>query len=255
VTPILSLSAADLESWLAARDAPAYRRRQIWGWLARGAESFEEMRDIPKALRAELDRDFRATSLKAVASSQADGGRTTKTLYELDGGHSVEAVVMRYTDRSTLCISSQAGCPIGCPFCATGRFPFGRNLKSHEIVEQAVDSALSDRAHLGRRDGEEIGGEGQRLAVEVAVGFHLAVLEHDRVVDRRVELYVRRATREVQRVARRARHLRAAADRVGILHRVLGVAVGDHHLRPVHQLCEIGRACHLPRVRPDLLQA
>ena len=138
--PILSLSAASLQSWLASHDAPAYRRRQIWGWFARGATTFEAMDDLPKALRVALDRDFRATSLTSFAVSQADRGLTTKTLFELDGGHSVEAVVMRYADRSTLCISSQAGCPIGCPFCATGKFPFGRNLKAHEIVEQAVDA-------------------------------------------------------------------------------------------------------------------
>ena len=137
---ILSLSAPELDAWLATQDAPAYRRRQIWSWLARGAEGFEAMRDVPKALRTALDRDFRLTSLKVVAASGADHGLTTKTLYELDGGHSVEAVVMRYADRSTLCISSQAGCPIGCPFCATGKFPFGRSLKAHEIVEQAVDA-------------------------------------------------------------------------------------------------------------------
>jgi 23S rRNA (adenine2503-C2)-methyltransferase len=99
------------------------------------------MHDIPKALRLAMERDLRFSSLQEVAIVQADGGRTTKTLFELDGGHSVEAVVMRYPDRSTLCISSQAGCPIGCPFCATGKFPFGRNLKAHEIVEQAVDAA------------------------------------------------------------------------------------------------------------------
>src|SRR5437762_14182493 len=77
-------------------------------------------------------------------------GLTTKTLYELDGGHTVEAVVMRYSERSTLCISSQAGCPVGCPFCATGKFPFGRNLAAHEIEEQAIASArlLADE---GRR--------------------------------------------------------------------------------------------------------
>src|SRR6202040_2572187 len=137
---ILSLSAKELETWLSSNSLPAYRRAQVWGWLARGAASFDEMLDIPKSLRSVLDREFRITSLKTVAVSQADGGRTTKTLYELDGGHSVESVVMRYTDRSTLCISSQAGCPIGCPFCATGKFPFGRNLKAHEIVEQAVDA-------------------------------------------------------------------------------------------------------------------
>jgi 23S rRNA (adenine2503-C2)-methyltransferase len=138
--PILSLSAAELEAWLAANDLPAYRRRQLWGWLRGGASSFQAMHDMPKPLRVALERDFRITSLRSVAVSQADRGLTTKTLFELDGGHSVEAVVMRYAERSTLCISSQAGCPIGCPFCATGKFPFGRNLKAHEIVEQAVDA-------------------------------------------------------------------------------------------------------------------
>jgi 23S rRNA (adenine2503-C2)-methyltransferase len=122
----------------------------VLGRLARGAASFEEMRDIPKPLRVALDRDFRSTSLRSIATTQADGGLTAKTLYELDGGHSVEAVVMRYADRSTLCISSQAGCPIGCPFCATGKFPFGRNLKAHEIEEQAMD-AVRLLASEGRR--------------------------------------------------------------------------------------------------------
>ena len=148
--PILSISAHELESWLTSRAAPTYRRKQLWGWLARGAASFDDMRDIPKPLRSELEGEFRITSLRPVAVSQADHGRTTKTLYELDGGHSVESVVMRYPDRSTLCISSQAGCPIGCPFCATGKFPFGRNLRSHEIVEQALD-AVRMLAPEGRR--------------------------------------------------------------------------------------------------------
>jgi 23S rRNA (adenine2503-C2)-methyltransferase len=147
---VLSISAKQLETWFSGRSAPAYRAKQVWSWLARGAASFDEMRDIPKPLRAELDENFRVSSLRPVAVSQADRGLTTKTLYELDGGHSVESVVMRYTDRSTLCISSQAGCPIGCPFCATGKFPFGRNLKANEIVEQAVD-AVRMLASEGRR--------------------------------------------------------------------------------------------------------
>ncbi len=137
MTPVLSLTASDLERWLQDHDAPAYRRQQIWTWLARGTASFDAMKDLPKALRNALEAELRVTSLRPIAVSRADDGLTTKTLYELDGGHSVEAVVMRYSDRSTLCISSQAGCPIGCPFCATGKFPFGRNLKAHEIVEQA----------------------------------------------------------------------------------------------------------------------
>ena len=62
---ILSLSAPALEGWLEEHGAPAYRRKQLWGWMARGAASFDEIRDIPKPLRAELDREFRITSLRA----------------------------------------------------------------------------------------------------------------------------------------------------------------------------------------------
>ncbi|HSS62624.1 MAG TPA: 23S rRNA (adenine(2503)-C(2))-methyltransferase RlmN [Candidatus Limnocylindrales bacterium] len=170
-SPILSLSAADLERWLAEHDSPAYRREQIWSWLARGATSFDGMRDLPRSLRSALDADFRATSLRSIAVSQADNGLTTKMLYELDGGHSVEAVVMRYTDRSTLCISSQAGCPIGCPFCATGKFPFGRNLKAHEIVEQAVDAQGI------------LSGEGRRLSHVVFMGMGEPMANYRAVVD------------------------------------------------------------------------
>src|SRR5256885_7558086 len=108
------------------------------------------MGELPKSLRVALDTAFRATSLRPIAVSEADRGLTTKTLFELDGGHSVEAVVMRYADRSTLCISSQAGCPIGCPFFATGQFPFGRNLKAHQIVDQAGGAQRVHAAGRGR---------------------------------------------------------------------------------------------------------
>src|SRR5258708_32500717 len=108
------------------------------------------MADVPKPLRSKLEREFRITSLRQVAVSEADRGLTTKTLYELDGGHSGESVVMRYSGRSTLCISSQAGCPIGCPVCATGKFPFRRNLKANEIVEQAL-GAVRARGAEGTR--------------------------------------------------------------------------------------------------------
>jgi 23S rRNA (adenine2503-C2)-methyltransferase len=129
------------------------------------------MHDLPKPLRAALERDFRATSLRRIAVSEADRSLTTKTLFELDGGHSVEAVVMRYAERSTLCISSQAGCPIGCPFCATGKFPFGRNLKAHEIVEQAVDAA------------GVLAKEGRRLSHVVFMGMGEPMANYKEVVE------------------------------------------------------------------------
>lgn len=171
MTSILSLSAAELEGWLAEHDAPAYRRQQVWAWLGRGVGGFEEMRDVPKSLRAALAEDFVVTSLTPIAVSQADHGLTTKTLYELEGGHSVEAVVMRYSDRTTLCISSQAGCPIGCPFCATGKFPFGRNLGAHEIVEQAIDAQRL------------LAGEGRRLSHVVFMGMGEPMANYQAVVE------------------------------------------------------------------------
>ena len=171
MTPIVSLSAPELEAWLAEHGEPAYRRKQVWSWLARGVTGFEAMRDLPTSLRAALAAEFRATSLKPIATSQADRGLTTKTLFELDGGHSVEAVVMRYPDRSTLCISSQAGCPIGCPFCATGKFPFGRNLKAHEIVEQALDAE------------RVLAAEGRRLSHVVFMGMGEPMANYRAVVE------------------------------------------------------------------------
>ena len=171
LTPMLSLSAPELEAWLANHGEPAYRRKQVWGWLARGVTDFDAMKDVPRPLRAKIAAEVRATSLRAIATSEADRGLTTKTLFELDGGHSVEAVVMRYTDRSTLCISSQAGCPVGCPFCATGKFPFGRNLKAHEIVEQAVDAERI------------LAGEGRRVSHVVFMGMGEPMANYPAVVE------------------------------------------------------------------------
>jgi 23S rRNA (adenine2503-C2)-methyltransferase len=168
---ILSLAPAELDAWLTTRGQPAYRRGQILGWISRGARSFADMGDVPREVRERLDDDFRISSLTPVAVSEADSKQTTKTLFELDGGHTVEAVVMRYAERSTLCISSQAGCPVGCPFCATGRFPFGRNLEAHEIEEQAIDAART------------LAGEGRRLSHVVFMGMGEPFVNYDAVIE------------------------------------------------------------------------
>jgi 23S rRNA (adenine2503-C2)-methyltransferase len=168
---ILSRPRAELDAWFAAQGEPSFRSRQVIGWITRGAESFAQMGDVPRALRGRLDEEFRVTSLRPVAVSEADGSQTTKTLFELDGGHTVEAVVMRYSDRSTLCISSQAGCPVGCPFCATGKFPFGRNLKAHEIEEQAIDAA------------RRLAKEGRRLSHVVFMGMGEPFVNYAAVIE------------------------------------------------------------------------
>ncbi|MDQ6743455.1 MAG: 23S rRNA (adenine(2503)-C(2))-methyltransferase RlmN [Candidatus Dormibacteraeota bacterium] len=143
------LSREQLNEWLTERGEPPYRVRQLRRWLAQG-HRFERMDDLPAALRGQLADCYRSSSLRQLRRSESDGGLTTKVLYELDGGYTVEAVVMRYPGRSTLCISSQVGCPIGCPFCATGQGPFGRNLRPHEILDQAVEASRELRLE-GRR--------------------------------------------------------------------------------------------------------
>jgi 23S rRNA (adenine2503-C2)-methyltransferase len=129
------------------------------------------MRDLPAGLRRELTASFRASSLEEVRRTVADRGLTTKLLYRLDGGYTVEAVVMRYPRRSTLCISSQVGCPIGCPFCATGQGPFGRNLRAHEIADQAAEA---------RRI---LAADGRRLSHVVFMGMGEPLANYAAVVD------------------------------------------------------------------------
>jgi len=85
-----SLAAADLRAWLAERGQPAYRERQLRSWLARGAAGFEEMRDLPGSLRVQLADSFRASSLEEIARSEIAADQTTKYLYRLDGGYTVE---------------------------------------------------------------------------------------------------------------------------------------------------------------------
>ena len=166
-----ALGSVDLTAWLAEHGHPAYRARQVGGWLGRGAASFEDMREVPAALRAELAAAFRISSLEEIARSEIAPDRTTKYLYRLAGGSTVEAVVMRYPRRSTLCISSQVGCPIGCPFCASGQGAFGRNLAAHEIVDQALD------AH------RRLLAEGRRLSHVVFMGMGEPLANYDAVVE------------------------------------------------------------------------
>ena len=117
---------------------PAYRARQAWAWQARGVRDWDEMTDLPAALRERLAAEvpFSTLTLEEQASSQ-DG--TVKALFSTQDGRPVEAVLMRYRDgRHSLCVSSQSGCPLTCTFCATGTMKFGRNLTPWEILDQAL---------------------------------------------------------------------------------------------------------------------
>ena len=132
---------ADREALAATLDGqPGYRVDQIWDGLYRQLVDPDDMTNLPKALRAQLSEEL-PTSLREVTRSVGDDGDTVKWLWELDDGATVETVLMHYDDRSTVCISSQAGCAMACGFCATGQAGFERHLHVGEIVEQVVRAA------------------------------------------------------------------------------------------------------------------
>ena len=124
----------------------------------------ESWSDIPKELRSVMAEKFTPKMITLVRSVSADGGRTRKDLWKLHDGVLVESVLMRYSDRTTVCISSQAGCGMNCPFCATGQVGLTRNLTAGEITAQVVAAARACA------EGELPGGE-TRLSNVVFMGM------------------------------------------------------------------------------------
>jgi 23S rRNA (adenine2503-C2)-methyltransferase len=117
---------------------PGFRAGQVWRWAAQGASGFDQMTNIPLALRAKLADEVPFSTLELEHEARARDG-TVKALFRTADGRPVEAVLMRYRDgRRSLCLSSQSGCPLTCTFCATGQMRFGRNLSASEIVDQAL---------------------------------------------------------------------------------------------------------------------
>ena len=116
---------------------PAYRVTQVWQGLYDQGHRPAEMTALPVALRDRLETAL-PPALTAVRSAQSSDGRTIKWLWALADGARVETVLMHYPDRATVCVSSQAGCAMGCRFCATGQAGFRRQLETGEIVEQVV---------------------------------------------------------------------------------------------------------------------
>ena len=116
---------------------PAFRAKQVFDWLQRkGAQSFDEMTNLPKALRDELSAQFRLSTCEIARKqvSQLDG--TVKYLFRLHDGQRIESVVMRYEHGRSICLSTQVGCNMGCVFCASGANGRARNLTAGEMLAQ-----------------------------------------------------------------------------------------------------------------------
>ncbi|MGW5438209.1 23S rRNA (adenine(2503)-C(2))-methyltransferase RlmN [Nocardia asteroides] len=147
--------------------------RQYYGRLQADPE---QMTDLPADVRAKVGETLFPTLLSVVRHLACDEGDTRKTLWRAHDGTLLESVLMRYPDRNTLCISSQAGCGMACPFCATGQAGLNRNLSTAEIVDQVRAAAAS------LRDGEVHGGPG-RLSNIVFMGMGEPLANYKRVVN------------------------------------------------------------------------
>ena len=145
---------------------PSYRVEQLWRAFHLEHLDVSEVTTLPRPLRQRLALEpALALAWRVARESTSDGGATRKWLLEADDGARVETVLMAYRRRTTVCVSSQAGCAMGCSFCATGQLGFGRHLSSGEIVEQVVLAAgEAARAGFGRLGNIVFMGMGEPLA-------------------------------------------------------------------------------------------
>ncbi|WP_374318824.1 23S rRNA (adenine(2503)-C(2))-methyltransferase RlmN [Aquabacterium sp.] len=129
-----------------------FRATQLFRWIhQKGATDFEQMSDLAKSLRGKLQGLATLTPLKVISEHVSSDG-TIKWLFDVGGGNAVESVYIPEDDRATLCVSSQAGCAVGCRFCSTGHQGFSRNLTTGEIIAQLWFAEHSLRKRLGTSD-------------------------------------------------------------------------------------------------------
>jgi 23S rRNA (adenine2503-C2)-methyltransferase len=145
---------------------PAFRGKQLANqYFGRLIADPQQMTDLPAAMRDQVAEALFPRLLDVVRSIECDGAETRKTLWRAVDGTTIESVLMRYPNRSTLCISSQAGCGMACPFCATGQGGLTRNLSAAEILEQVRAAAAVMRDdHQGRLSNIVFMGMGEPLA-------------------------------------------------------------------------------------------
>jgi 23S rRNA (adenine2503-C2)-methyltransferase len=170
---VFDLSVAGLQERLQAWGEPAYRARQVYRHLyVNLAAGPAQMTDLPATLRSRMELEWRWTGMRPDRILIGDDGLTRKALFTLDDGSPVETVLMVYPDRSTVCVSSQSGCPMACVFCATGQLGFLHDLTPGQIVEQVLwaERQLRDpQFHTFK--GVELDSKGRRLNNVVFMGM------------------------------------------------------------------------------------
>ncbi len=136
MTDIQSMSLSELEEYIVSLGEPKFRAKQVFGWLYKGADC-NGMLNIPASLREKL-KENAPVYVPKIAKRQISSDGTRKYLFELSDGYTVESVYMEYEHGTTVCVSSQVGCKMGCVFCATGAHGFVRNLAPYEMLWQLI---------------------------------------------------------------------------------------------------------------------
>lgn len=176
---VYDLTWEDWARWVEAHGEPRYRALQIWQGLYRHLwQHPEEFTPLPKTLRQQLAQHFSFQHLRPVQVRHSRDGETEKTLFHLPDGTPIETVRMRYVRRRTLCVSTQAGCAMGCVFCATGQLGLLRNLRAGEIVEQVLYYARRLRQQGERVTNIVLMGMGEPLHNYDATMRALRILNH-----------------------------------------------------------------------------
>ncbi len=147
-TNLIGLTTESLKELMVDIGEKSFRGRQLAQWIyKKNCAEFDRMTDISQPLRDKLSRLFTIAKLSEIESIKDNSG-TRKTLWKLEDGETVESVLIPDDSRLTLCLSTQAGCPLNCKFCATGQIGFKRNLTSGEIINQYLQSPLSGEERI-----------------------------------------------------------------------------------------------------------
>ena len=169
-TVLFSLTDAELQKFIMDLGEPKFRAAQIRDWLNRGAPDFSAMKNIPLSLREKLDSVAQTLPVKIVKKLQSGDKETTKFLLELNDNEQIECVLMRTTYGNSVCVSSQAGCAMGCKFCASTLLGLKRNLTVDEIYSQILVAQWELRSDLADEN------KFMQMAIQIIMMFHILLL-------------------------------------------------------------------------------
>jgi 23S rRNA (adenine2503-C2)-methyltransferase len=167
-TILFNLNDSELEKFVTDLSLPRFRAKQIREWLNRGAPDFSVMKNLPEDLRKKLDDLCETLPLKIIKKLESGDNQTTKFLLELNDGEQIECVLMRTTYGNSVCVSSQAGCAMGCKFCASTLLGLKRNLTVNEMFAQVLTAQWElrkDRTKEIRPNGDANNGDVSHIVV------------------------------------------------------------------------------------------